>query len=164
MEDISIRRATAEDAVAISKVLRASAEAKLSHEFTDEGAKLFQQLSSPKAQAEMIDSERFIYWVAESEASILGLLSVSNKTHVFHFFVHPDELGKGIGRKLWQGYVDFLLEQHSFNELVKITVNASGFAVPIYNHLGFVIDKPQFLKQGLYITPMSQYLWCLQEQ
>ena len=164
MEDIFIRRATSEDADAISKVLRASAEAKLSHEFTEEGAKLFEQLSSTEAQAEMLNSERFIYWVAESEGRILGLLSVSNKTHVFHFFVLPDELGKGIGRKLWQAYVDFLLEQHAFNELVKITVNASGYAVPIYKHLGFVIDKPQYLKQGLYITPMSQYLWCLQEQ
>jgi GNAT superfamily N-acetyltransferase len=80
-------------------------------------------------------SERFRYWVAESESSLLGFIALRDGSHLFDLFVSPENQRSGVGRALWQ----FALA-HASSPIAErdITVNASLNAVPVYLAFGFI--------------------------
>lgn len=39
-----------------------------------------------------------------------------------------------------------------------VTVNSSAYAVPVYQHLGFVVMRPEQCVSGIRFTPMTLHL------
>jgi GNAT superfamily N-acetyltransferase len=126
---------------------------------------LFQQLLSKKTQQDLIKNNKFRYLVAVVEEEdtgdkmINGVLTIKDKNHLFHFFVKPQNQGKGIGKALWETYMQLLKVEssklHPFQKPIeKVTVNSSDFAIPFYLKLGFVMESGRQKKNGICYTPM----------
>ncbi|NNJ72596.1 MAG: GNAT family N-acetyltransferase [Enterobacterales bacterium] len=161
-EQITLRRATADDADSVSDLIICVARAQLRNEFTQEGWELFLRLISKQTQRSIINNQDFVYWLAvtETETScekIVGLLSSKSQLHVFHFFILPDYQRLGIGTKLWHNYLMHIPHQLG----LKITVNSSDFALAFYKQLGFSEAGKRHIKNGLAHTPMQFYLSSL---
>jgi len=161
---LKIRTAVEEDAIAIATLILTTAASQLQDEFTAAGWLLFKNLLAEETQRELIGSKRYRYWVALADSNykyqdrIVGVLSVKENSHLFHLFVSPDWQGRGVGKKLW----DYFLNTLEFDigssilqkSIYEITVNASTFAIPFYLKLGFIISQPTQIKKGVTHTPM----------
>ena len=89
-----------------------------------------------------------MYGAFKGDKLVGVIASRSEGTHVALFFVDGIFHRQGIGTKLFQ---TVRKDCHS----VKMTVNSSPYAVPIYHKLGFVdVDKEQVVN-GLRFTPME---------
>lgn len=129
-----IRTATINDAAAISQLVTESAEQFFVHDFTTEGLAKFKADFSEEHVREKLNSTEFAYYVAEIEGDIIAVCSIRNNSHLYNLFTRADYQRKGVARELWQ---------HVVNELKRdgvnsVTVNASNYAVPAYEKLGFV--------------------------
>jgi GNAT superfamily N-acetyltransferase len=58
---------------------------------------------------------------------------------------------QGVGRKLWEVARRAAIEDGGNGDF---TVNASNFAVPIYEAMGFVWAAPMQCMKGLFFNPM----------
>jgi ribosomal protein S18 acetylase RimI-like enzyme len=95
--------------------------------------------------------EGYVYHVAEVDGQLAGFIAIRDRQHVFHLFVAAQFHRRGIGRKL--------LEHASAVAIAGgadggFTVNASNYAVPMYEALGFVRTLPTQCKNGLEFNPM----------
>ena len=158
-DQVSLRYATPNDAPAISNLIVTVARAQLRGEFTQEGWEMFLRLISKQTQRGIIDDMDFVYWLAtvsdnSGTEKIVGLLCSKQRFHVFHFFILPDYQCQGIGTRLWRNYLMHIPNQHG----LKITVNASDFALDFYKQLGFRVSGQRQIKNGLVHTPMQFYL------
>ncbi len=149
---MEIRNATINDAEAISSLVMDTAKAQLRHEFTNGGWILFQRLLSVKTQIGLLKNKAFNYRVAVIHNNIVGVLASKNASHLFHFFIHPDWQCQGVGSKLWKSY---LQKRSAIKGINSVTVNASDFAMEFYLKIGFTIQQPREIKNGMCFTAME---------
>ena len=95
--------------------------------------------------------EGYVYHVAEVDGQLAGFIAVRDRQHVFHLFVAAQFHRRGIGRKLWEHASAVAIAGGSDGGF---TVNASNYAVPMYETLGFVRTLPTQCKNGLEFNPM----------
>ncbi|WP_229496164.1 GNAT family N-acetyltransferase [Massilia polaris] len=95
--------------------------------------------------------EGYVYHVAEVDGQLAGFIAVRERQHVFHLFVAAQFHRQGIGRKLWEHARDVAMTGGSDGGF---TVNASNYAMPMYETLGFVRTLPTQCKNGLEFNPM----------
>lgn len=151
---ITIRPATADDAEAISRLIQSVA-----HFFTldptGKGAEKFLQTLSPTAIAGYVTAPHFCYLTAwlpatrTTEAQLVGVIALRDQTHVYHLFVASEHQNQGLARQLWQH-----VQQH-YPLADTITVNASVYAVPVYQRFGFVIQGERREQAGIAFVPMA---------
>lgn len=93
-----------------------------------------------------------VYRVAEVDGAIAGFIAIRENKHVFHMFVDKAHHRKGVARALWdcarQGAIDA-------GNPGLFTVNASNYALPVYEALGFVRTDVTQCKNGIYYNPMQ---------
>ena len=161
IDNLKLRYARPDDAQAVSELIVTVANAQLREEFTEEGWELFLRLISKQTQRGIINDQDFVYWLAtipaddnDQDEKIIGLLCSKCRFHVFHFFILPEHQRQGVGLRLWRNYLMHIPVQHG----LKITVNASDFALDFYKQLGFQSSGPRAIKNGLVHTPMHFYL------
>jgi len=87
--------------------------------------------------------------VAEKEGSLVGVLAISDKTHVKYFFVSPNHQRMGIGKQLWQ----FALTNGFLGN--PLTVRSSLVAIPVYERLGFKATELPKVFNGLHYQSME---------
>jgi GNAT superfamily N-acetyltransferase len=141
-----IRHATASDAEAASHLVTGLAHYFVSDPNSAEVGTFMAGLA-PSAYAERIRSAQFKHYVAEDSAGLCGVVALRDGSHVYHLFVRADAQGQGISRALWRH-----AKQHSNHST--FTVNASLFAVPVYERLGFVAKAGPQRSQGVAFVPM----------
>jgi ribosomal protein S18 acetylase RimI-like enzyme len=79
--------------------------------------------------------------VAEQNEQIVGTLMATVKpreegqVHLFRLYIHPDHLGQGIGKQLWQTYLQHLAPEVKQVDLEVEPQNAR--AIQFYTRLGF---------------------------
>lgn len=153
-KQVTIRRAVPDDAAAISGLIVTVASKQLKDEFTADGWDLFLRLISKQTQKGLIADSQFCYWLAivkdHDEETIVGLLTSKMTYHVFHFFILPKYQRQGVGRQLWSHYLFHLPPAPPSI----ITVKASDFALDFYKKLGFTIQQPRCVENGLAYTLM----------
>lgn len=120
---------------------------------------VFMEFEAPDYSAEGIQAfERFIHDHEEIEHlamygayegdELCGVIATrKNGNHISLFFIPRQHQGKGIGRAL---FTRVIKENHSGT----ITVNSSPYAVPIYEHLGFIRTDVEQITDGIRYTPM----------
>jgi GNAT superfamily N-acetyltransferase len=102
---------------------------------------------------ESIDDIEFISALAIYGAfvdnTLAGVIATRNNgTHIALFFVQRDFHRQGIGRALFNTIVESC-------PAIKITVNSSPYAVPVYEKLGFVRTDAEQMTDGIRFTPME---------
>lgn len=69
------------------------------------------------------------------------------ESHVSLFFVRPDRMRRGVGRRLFECAV-------GAGRAASVTVNSSSYAVGVYRRLGFVAMGEERVQEGIRYTPM----------
>ncbi|TWI09516.1 acetyltransferase (GNAT) family protein [Lysobacter ruishenii] len=145
--DVTLRRATAADADAISGLVRGL----LHHIVADPDAPAvvaFVEALGPAATRDRIGLPRFSYVVAVRGSDLLGVAALRDRSHLYHWFVRESAHQQGIGRLLWQWI-------QAEADGPRITVNATLSAVPVYRRLGFEATAEVQSVDGLQFLPMA---------
>jgi ribosomal protein S18 acetylase RimI-like enzyme len=148
---MQIRPIEDQDVPAVARLLKALATDFIVHESTPEGAATFLRENNEEAIRRYIGIGH-VYHVAESDGEIAGFISVRDQSHLFHMFVGVKWQGQGVARKLWGVARQAAIEAGGSGS---ITVNASNYAVPVYEAMGFVRTAPMQCMKGLYFNPME---------
>lgn len=142
-----IRHALEADAPAISELIYASSRACC---FTPEQPcpDWYQASVQPAQIRNLLRAAEMVWLVAESPKTLVGVLAISDRSHVKYFFTHPDYQKMGVGKYLWQFALDGCLVGNT------VTVRSSLFAVPVYERLGFKAVEPQKIFGGMHYQTM----------
>ncbi|HEU4376626.1 MAG TPA: GNAT family N-acetyltransferase [Telluria sp.] len=145
-----IRPIKERDVPAVAQLLKVLAREFIVHESTPEGAATFLRENNEEGIRRYIAAGQ-VYFVAECAGQIAGFVSIRDRSHLFHLFVGAQWQGQGLARKLWETARRAAIDAGGSGSF---TVNASNFAVPVYEKLGFVRTASTQCLKGLYFNPM----------
>jgi len=157
---VNLRIATENDATEISSLILTVAHSQLRTEFSEDGWLLFKKLLAVKTLKGLLNNKKFFYLVVTKGQSVVGVLCIKDRSHVFHFFVHSEFQGRGIGKLLWKAYLNDI-KKPRFNygtpvkKFTEVSVNSSDYALPIYQKLGFKMKNGRQIKNGVCYTPLT---------
>jgi GNAT superfamily N-acetyltransferase len=150
MKDFEILRATPQDAEAISLLING-----LSRHFTQDpqgkGAEAFLQTLSPTSIRALIGVPNLLYCKAVVGDRLAGVVALRDHMHLFHLFVDPAFQNQGLGRQLW---LHAKATAWASGPAGGFTVNATLYAVPVYERFGFVAIGARLDKNGISFVPM----------
>ena len=92
-----------------------------------------------------------VYHVALDSGELAGFIAIRNNDHLYHLFVDRRWHRQGLARRLWDAARSAALAQGGSGSF---TVNASSFAVPVYEAFGFERTGPLQCVKGLQVNPM----------
>jgi GNAT superfamily N-acetyltransferase len=145
------RPATVNDSAAISSLIYTLGQSFLVNA-DGSGAERFWDSVSASSEASYIQSPRYQFTVAETSASLAGVIAVRDTTHLFHLFVATEHQRVGLAKKLWQQVLGTL---HSNGYHGPVTVNSSLSAQPVYERFGFLPTGSVTQADGIAFIPMS---------
>lgn len=145
-----IRPMLAPDVPAVACLLRQQALDFILHESTPEGRATFLRENDEEGIRRLFDTGMRYHVALEGEA-LAGFVAVRDARHLFHMFVDARWHRQGLGRRLWEVARQAALAAGGNGEF---TVNASNYAVPVYEALGFTRTAPTQCTKGLLYNPM----------
>lgn len=151
MSSIVFREAAVQDAEVISELIMESQRQFCFHEYTPEGQKLMAKVCGRKAFNRYLELGD-VYFVAESDGVIIGVLGIRDNHRLTHNFVEASWHRRGISKRLWELASKECLRRGNpgFFEL-----RASTYAIPVYLRWGFVQTGYTSQKDGITFTPMK---------
>lgn len=121
-------------------------------DYTQQGVNTFHTFASTESmQSRLLLPNDFIL-TAKIEDVIVGMIEMRDYSHVSLLFVDSDYQKRGISKALFKQALDACLSH--LPTLKAITVNASAYALPIYQALGFVSTDTVQEKDGISYWPM----------
>jgi ribosomal protein S18 acetylase RimI-like enzyme len=126
------------DIPAAAALLRRAAETFILHESSPEDAAAFLVDQGETKLRERIGAG-YAYHVAEVDGILAGFVGVRDRSHVYGLYVDARWQRRGIARRLWETARDAALGP---GHPGFFTVNASNYAVPLYEALGFERTAP----------------------
>lgn len=151
-DDVTLREATAHDAEAIGALVASLAPYFLADPDDPEAAAPFFASVAPDAQRRYLTEGRCRYHVAESGGELVGVVGVRDDSHLFHLFVAEGFHHRGLAARLWE--VARSAARVAGNP-GRFTVNASLYAVAVYERFGFRATGPEMRKDGVAYVPME---------
>jgi ribosomal protein S18 acetylase RimI-like enzyme len=145
-----IRPLDASDLPACAHLLQASASEFIVHESSPEGACTFLRENDEDGMRGYVAAGH-VYHVAIEAGEIAGFIGIRDNSHVFHLFIDKRWQRQGLARRLWQVARAASVERGGDGSF---TVNASNYAVPVYEAFGFARTAPTQCVKGLYFNPM----------
>lgn len=143
MQDENIRRANINDIDNLSKL----SNSLLTFIFEKNPPQWFIDEISPKAYENRVISENYEQYIYILDKKIVGLLTIKDKNQIFHLFVDSNYHKKGIAKKLWE------FTKNSY-VIENMKVNASLYAIKVYESFGFVKQGEEKLFKELRYQPM----------
>lgn len=154
MKTVSIRPAAVQDAAQISALISGVARYFTLHP-QGLGAEAFLVSMSADAITSYIQDDGFHYLVAWAEdGSMAGAAALRSDNHLFHLFVAPAWQRQGVATQLWQAVLDYARERG--RDQRAFTVNATPYAVPFYQRMGFEVSGPRVETRGIAFIPMTR--------
>ena len=138
------------DIPAVAALLRELAREFIVHESTPEGASTFLTENDEHGIRGFLASG-YVYHVAVIDGELAGFVAMRARSHLFHLFVGKLWHRRGVARALWDAAREAALGAGADGSF---TVNASNFAVQVYQAFGFVRTGPTECVKGLYFNPM----------
>jgi ribosomal protein S18 acetylase RimI-like enzyme len=135
-----IRSLDTADIPAAAALLRRAAEEFILHESTPQDAAAFLADQGEAAMRSRV-AAGYVYHVALVDGELAGFVGVRDRSHVYSLYVDRRYQRRGIARKLWQAARGAALDGAPGHPGV-FTVNASNYAVPSYQALGFARTAP----------------------
>jgi predicted GNAT family N-acyltransferase len=151
MEEIAIENLRKDEIMEFSKLTNEVFDEFVGRDYSDEGKKTFKEYTKEKAIIERINNNEF--FVAKYKNKIIGIMEIRNKNHISLFFVLKEFHGKGIGRKLFEYYINIIKQNN--NGIKTITVNSSFYGEKVYKALGFIKTHEAQEKDGIKYIPME---------
>jgi GNAT superfamily N-acetyltransferase len=150
---IEVRDANVADAGRISLLLTALAEEFIVGEFSTEGRQHLLAHFGVAEMEERLKAAEYRFRVAEDGAVLAGVVAVRAGTHLQYLFVARSHQRCGLARRLWDlARLDAI---GGGNAAGRFSVNASSYAVPAYERLGFRCVGPVRQENGVRFQPME---------
>jgi GNAT superfamily N-acetyltransferase len=149
--ELSIRRGAIADAEGISRFIIALSREFIVWEFTPQGQAHFLDDHSTQNVAQRLAGD-FRFYLAEDAGGIAGVAAIRANAHLYYLFVGKPYQRTGLSRRLWMRVLDDSL---ALGNPGKFTVNASNYAVPAYEKLGFRRTESSKEKNGVVFNPMQ---------
>jgi GNAT superfamily N-acetyltransferase len=150
---IEVRDATVDDAPRISALLIALAEEFIVGEFSTEGRLHLLAHFGVSEMETRLEAREYRFQVAEDGVVLAGVVGVRAATHLQYLFVARSHQRAGLARRLWElARLDAIRDG---NAAGRFTVNASAYAVPAYERLGFRSVGPVKEANGVRFQPME---------
>jgi GNAT superfamily N-acetyltransferase len=115
-------------------------------DYDDEGRRTFRAFITPAAIADRLSAGGSA-WVAEAGSSLVGYIERTGR-HIHLLFVDAAWQGEGLSRRLLDAATAGL-------DGGCMTLNASPYALPIYERLGFRATGTRRTITGVVSTPMA---------
>jgi len=135
-----IRPIQNEDIPAAAALLCRAADEFLLHESTPEDAAAFLADQGEAGLRSRVDGG-YVYHVALADGELAGFVGVRGGSHLYSLYVDKRYQRRGIARKLWETARAAALDGAPDHPGV-FTVNASNYALPSYEALGFERTAP----------------------
>lgn len=148
-EDVSMRLMRAGEEREVCELVSRVFDEFVASDFPQEGVDEFHRYADADALAQRVGSGELVL-VAEEEGRIVGMIELRGFGHIAMLFV--ESRGKGIGRRLVGEALQICYERGVDPD--RVTVNASRFAAPIYERLGFETEGPERTENGITYLPM----------
>ncbi len=158
--ELDIRELRIVDCIAASRLINEVAEIFIAPDFTPQGMNHFLAFTRSSALCERLENGALILGAWDKE-QFVGLIEFREGPHIALLFTAASWQGRGIARKLLDAALVHYFRQHGASE--KLTVNASLFAVPIYQKLGFSVSGPEQNVNGICFVPMERNLQQTQD-
>lgn len=113
------------------------------------GAEKFMQSMVPEAIARYVTGEEYQYWTGWLGGDLAGVVALRHGTHLFHLYVARRFHGQGLARQMWE-----VARAAAATAGQGVTVNASVYGLPMYEHFGFVATRPRVEQDGVAYVPM----------
>lgn len=150
---VEVRGATVDDAPRISALLTALAEEFILGDFSTEGRSHLLAHFGVTEMEERLKAAEYRFKLAEDGAELVGVVAVRAATHLQYLFVARSHQRTGLARRLWALARGAAIGDG--NAAAKFTVNASAYAVPAYERLGFRCVGPVREVNGVRFQPME---------
>ncbi len=148
---MNIRPIRETEIAAVAAILRAASEEFIFNESATEAAAAFVRENDEAAIRGFILAGT-AYFVAEIDGAVAGFIALRENKHIFHVFVDKRYHRRGIARAMFE-----LVRREALavGNPGLFTVNASNYAVPLYEKLGFVRTDGTLCKNGIEFNPMQ---------
>ena len=118
--------------------------------YTMEGVEFFRDVTSALSLSmNTYDKSIVVYGCFDGE-KLCGVIARKGKNHVLLYFADERYVGRAVGRALFGRFLKTVDPEKP------ITVNSTDFAVPIYEHYGFVATGKRRCENGVTYTPMKK--------
>ena len=148
---LEIRLAHPDDAAAIAALVCALASYALADPSRPEDAADFFAGITETSFDALLRDPRFRFHVAVDHDELVAIVAMRDDTHLYHLFVAEDRHGQGLGKRLWHVAKDDTMARGHDGPF---TVNASLWAVPVYERFGFVPTDTVQTANGVAFVPM----------
>lgn len=152
MNAVIIRELEPEDVAAVSALAMQTFDALVGHELTDEGVAEYARYVDPDALRARQQSDHFTL-VAFVDGQLAGMIEFRRNQHLSMLFVNPAFHRRGIARRLYE--VAMARVTRDSPDIDEVTVNASRYAVPVYEKLGFTATGAEQTVNGIIFMPMA---------
>lgn len=152
MKTLTLRQAVPDDAGAISALI-ADLMPYMTLDADGAGAEQFMASMAATAIAGYLAQPRYHYQLGFIGERLAGAVAVRDRSHLFHLFVAREFHGCGLGRQLWLAARGAALVAGNTDGF---TVNASDYALPMYQRWGFLATGPRVEQGGVAWVPMRQ--------
>jgi ribosomal protein S18 acetylase RimI-like enzyme len=140
-----IRPIAEADIPAAAALLRRAAEEFILHESTPEGAARFLAEQGEDGLRRFI-ADGYVYHVAVVDGELAGFIGIRGRSHIYGLYVDKRWQRRGIARRLWDSARAVALARAVGDDPGahpgEFTVNASNYAVALYEALGFERTAP----------------------
>lgn len=140
------------DIPAVAALFRALATEFIVHESSPEAAATFLRENDEEGFAAFLRIGH-VYHVADIDGELAGFIAIRERRHLFHMFVASPYQRRGVARALWDVA---RREAIAAGGDGSFTVNASNYALPVYEAMGFERTAPMQCVNGLYFNPMKR--------
>jgi predicted GNAT family N-acyltransferase len=156
MENIRIEELRIEEINFVSNMINTIFDEFVGKDYSEEGNITFKDYINPQNILNRFNKKNNQYFVARYNDEIIGILEIKNKDHVSLFFIKKEFHGRGIGKKLFEHYLNITKNENT--GIKTITVNSSIYAEKIYSKLGFIKTNEIQEKDGIKYIPMEYKL------
>ncbi|PKM94193.1 MAG: histone acetyltransferase [Firmicutes bacterium HGW-Firmicutes-1] len=145
-ELIEIHPMQVEDAISVQKLIKVVFDCFVGPDYSVEGVQTFYGFIHPDNIIDRFLNKQHKIFIAKDKDEIVGVIETRDTSHICLLFVHKQYQRKGIAKRLFnKAFLDSTLE---------LTVNASPYAVTIYEKLGFTKIAGELIKNGITYIPM----------
>ena len=144
-----------DEVVAVSDLAQRTFDAFVGPDFTEEGVTAYSTYAAPPALRARQTSDHFTL-VALVDGELAGMIEFRRNEHLSMLFVDPAFHRRGVARRLYEEAVARVLRDNPVVD--EVTVNASRYAVPAYEKLGFSVTGQEQTVNGIIFVPMAAAL------
>ncbi len=123
-------------------------------DYSRQGIEEFRKFISYNSIIEKFDKGEMCFWGCIDNDNLTGVIATRGVNHICMLFVNKKYHRRGIARSLFETVEEICKSQ----DINKITVNSSPYAIEFYHRLGFFDSDKEQTVDGIRFTPMVYLL------